>query len=331
MPLHIANKPVGPIGMGLMSLTHPGKHPPTPSAIETMKAALDAGCNFWDGGWFYGTPSYNSCHLLNAYFTKYPEDADKVVISIKACFDMQTATAQNEAQGIKENAEKCLKVLEGKCRIDVFQPARLDPEVPVEETVTAIAEHVKSGAIGGVGLSECSAESIRRASKVYPIAAAEIELSLFSTDSLTNGIVEACIEHDVPLIAYSPLGKGFLGGAFRRVDDIPENDYRRTFFPRFAKEAFEENLKSVDEVGKIAERKGVTVARVAIAWVKGLTKSDKAPVIPIPSVSSKKRVEENLEGVELSDEETKELNEIIKRIVVKGSRAPGRFAKFLEV
>ncbi|KAF2159625.1 hypothetical protein M409DRAFT_29944 [Zasmidium cellare ATCC 36951] len=331
MPSSIAGKPIGPIGMGLMALTHPGKHPPTSSAVATMKAALTAGCNFWDGGWFYGTPTYNSCHLLAAYFTQYPKDADKVVISMKACFDMATATAQNDAKGVKENIEKCLAVLDGKCKIDVFQPARLDPDVPVEETVSAIAEFVKEGNVGGVGLSECSAESVRRGSKVFPIAAAEIELSLFSTDPLTNGILEACEECEVPLVAYSPLGKGFLSGAFRSIEDIPENDYRRTFFPRFAKEAFEENLKLVDEVGKIAEKKGVTVAQVAIAWVRGLGRSEKAPVVPIPSVSSIARVDENLKVVELSKEERRELDEVLKRIEVKGARAPGRFEKFLEV
>lgn len=249
---------------------------------------------------------------------------------MKACFDLATATAQTSAEGVEENVEKCLGVLDGKCRIDVFQPARLDPDVPVEETVSAIAEFVKEGKIGGVGLSECSAESLRRACKVFPVAAVEIELSLYSTDPLRNGILEVCSENEVPLVAYSPLGKGLLSGGLKKAGDIPEGDFRRTFFPRFAEGAFEENLKLAEEIGKIAERKGVTVAQVAIAWVRALG-SDKAPVIPIPSVSSVKRVEENLKVVELTDEEKRELNWIVERIEVKGARAPGRFAKFLEV
>ncbi|KAK4506196.1 hypothetical protein PRZ48_004161 [Zasmidium cellare] len=326
----IADKPLSPIGMGLGSLTHPGGHPSTTSAIATLKAALNQGCTFWNAGWIYGTPTYNSCHLLHAYFSQYPEDADKVIISMKACFDLGSGTAQVDAKGVKENVQKCLAVLDGKCRIDVFEPARLDPDVPVEETVLAIAEFVKNGRIGGVGLSECSAESIRRASKVFPIAAAEVELSLFSTDPLRNGILEACVECDVPVVAYSPLGKGFLSGQWKSVEDVPENDHRRKLFPRFQKEAFEENLKLVDEVGKIAEAKGVTVAQVAIAWVRGLG-SETAPVVPIPSVSSVERAEENLKAVELTAAEREELDEIVKRIEVKGARAPGRFAKFLDV
>lgn len=327
----IAGKPIGPIGMGLMSLTHPSTAPPLPTAIATLKAALNAGCNFWDGGWIYGTPSYNSCHLLHAYFTQYTEDADKVVVSMKACFDMATSTASVDRKGIGEGVEMCVGVMGDVKKIDIFQAARLSPEVPVEETVAAIAEYVKKGVIRGVGLSECSAESIRRASKVYTVAAAEIELSLFSIDAVGNGVVEACVECGVPLVAYSPLGKGFLSGKFKSLEDIPEDDYRRKFFPRFQKEAFEGNLKLVDEVSRIAGRKGVTVAQVAIAWVKGLTRSEKAPVVPIPSVSSEKRVEENLKVVELSEEEMRELNEIVQRVEVKGSRAPGRFAKYLEI
>ena len=330
MFITVAGKPIGPIGFGMGGLTHPGHHPETEDAIAILKAALNAGANFWNAGDIYGTPEYNSLHLLKAYFTKYPEDASKVVISVKSCFDMRNAQTHNDEKGVKAAIDRCLQVLDGKCRIDIFQACRLDPNVPVEVTVGAIVEAVRAGKVGGVGLSECSAASIKKAAYVHPIAAVEIELSLFETSIFTNGIADACKEHKIPIVAYSPLSKGFLTGQLKKYDDLPQSDYRR-MFPRFQPDVFDENLRLVKQMEKIAAEKGYTVVQVALAWIVAQTSSTGVPVIPIPGASALSRVEENTKHVQLSSVDLEAINQAVQEIEVKGSRAPARFSHLLEI
>ena len=331
MSLTIADRPVGPIGFGMGGLTSHLKQPPiqTQDAIDTLKAALDAGANCWNAGTNYGTPEYNSLHLLNAYFTKYPEDADKVVVSVKSCFEFGTGI-HVDAQSVRDSIEHCLKVIDGKCRIDVFQAARLDPNVPVEETVGAIAEYLKAGKIGGVGLSECSVESIKQAVAVTPIAAVEVEVSMFETGIFRNGIAEACKKNSIPIVAYSPLNRGFLSGQIRRQEDLPEKDFRH-MMPRWQADAFDHNFKLVEEAEKVAKQKGCSSVQVALAWVVAQTESVGVPVIPIPGASSISRLRENMESVMLSDEELKGIDEVLEKTEVKGGRAPAQFTKYLEV
>ena len=302
------------------------------NAIACMKAALHAGANFWNAGEHYGTPEYNSLHLLNIYFRRYPEDADKVVISVKSCFglvDGQIAL-RNDEKGVKASIDHCLEVLDGKCRIDVFQAARLDPDVPVEETVGAIQEYVKVGKIGGVGLSECSAASIRKAVAVAPIAAVEVEVSLFETGIFSNGVADACKEFQIPIVAYSPLNRGFLTGQYRKYEDLPEKDYRK-MFPRYQPEVFDENVRLVEEIEKVARQRGCSGIHVALAWVSAQSNSLGVPVVPIPGASSVPRVPENMMEVTLTVQELEALREILSRIEVKGARAPARFAHWMEV
>lgn len=146
----------------------------------------------------YGTSEANSLHLLKYYFTKYPEDADKVVLSIKGAYDRATHAPQGSPEGIRASVEEAVGVLGGTKKIDVFEMARVDPAVPVETSVAALAALVREGKIGGIGLSEVSAATIRRAAAVAEIAAVEIELSLFTTDVLGNGVADACHEREFP-------------------------------------------------------------------------------------------------------------------------------------
>ncbi|TKA64187.1 hypothetical protein B0A55_10415 [Friedmanniomyces simplex] len=330
MTYTIAGKHIGRIGFGMGGFLHAHRQIPVDDAIATMKAALEAGATFWNAGEIYGTPDYNTLHLLNAYFTRYPHDADKVFISVKGCLDLKTAQLFVDKAGVKRSIDNCLLILDGKCRIDLFEAARGGLDVPIEETVGAIAEYVKAGAVGSIGLSECSAATIRRAVAVHPIAAVEIELSLFATDIFGNGVAAACAELGIPLIAYSPLGKGILTGQLRKPEDVTEGDYRR-FFPRFQAEALEENVKLVDEVKAVAERKGCTVAQVAIAWVAARGKKLGVPVVPIPGATTVTRMRENTAAAELTDEELKEIDGVLENAEVKGGRAPAMFARFLEV
>lgn len=166
-----------------------------------MRAALEAGCNFWNGGEFYGTPEHNSLTLLAKYFTKYPEDADKVVLSIKGGYGPQGVDGSPE--GVRRSVNNCLKLIDGKKKIDIFECARVDKKTPIETTLKVLDEEfVKTGKIGGICLSEVSADTVRRASKVTKVVGAEVELSLWALDIFKNGVAEACAEANIPVIAY---------------------------------------------------------------------------------------------------------------------------------
>jgi len=165
----------------------------------------------WNGGELYGTDARNSLHLLNEYFTKYPEDADKVILCIKGGLGLNGDLHPNGTEeNIKRSIDTCLKLLDGKHKLDMFEIARVDPKVPYEETIASIDKYVKAGKLGGISLSEVSANTIRKAAKVAKISAVEVEFSLFSTEILTNGIAQACADLDIPVVAYSPISRGLL-------------------------------------------------------------------------------------------------------------------------
>jgi pyridoxine 4-dehydrogenase len=178
----LVEREVGPTGYGTMRklmrlFTRDGSLPttenigmtwnPTPPpkevCFETLNTALELGANFWNGGELYGTPEYNSCHLLHEYFTKYPENADKVVLSIKGGLVPGELRSDGSEKNIRRSVDECLRVLNGTKKIDIFECARQDPTTTVEQTVTILAQLVKEGKIGGIGLSEVDAETIRRA------------------------------------------------------------------------------------------------------------------------------------------------------------------------
>ena len=294
-----------------------------------MKTALQNGADFWNGAEFYGPPTANSLQLLNHYFTQHPEDKDKVILSIKGAFDM-AAGPDCSAEGIKKSIENCLSLLDGKKFIDIFKCARVDPKVPVEESIAAIAEYVKAGKIGGIGLSEVNANTIRKAHAVHPISAVEVEFSLFSTDIKDNGVGAVCAELGIPIVAYSPLSRGFLTGQVRSRDDIPEGDVRRRM-PRFEENVFGENLKLVDEIEKIAKRKGVTPPQVAIAWVSAQSQKPGLPtIVPNPGATKPSRVVENLAQIQLDDADLAEIDEILSRIPIAGARYPAQMARLMD-
>ncbi|KIY52397.1 Aldo/keto reductase [Fistulina hepatica ATCC 64428] len=310
-------------GFGLMGLTQKRNNPiPVDEAIGAMKVALDAGANFWNGGLIYGTPKYNSLHLLKAYFTKYPKDADRVVLNIKGGLDPQKMTPNGSEERVRRDVDYCNETLGGVKYIDVFECTRVDPNIPVEKTIEYLAELVKEGKIGAIGLCEARAETIHRAAKVHPIESLEVELSLWATEPLTNGVAAACAEHNIPLVAYAPLGHGFLTGQVRSLDDIPQGDYRR-LFPRFQPDAFANNLKLVEMVEGIAKRKGCTPAQVGLAWVKALNRKPGMPqIIAIPGAVAPKRILENAHEVDLTDAEVKEIDTFLKNFIVTGGRYP---------
>lgn len=165
-----------------------------------MKASLAAGSTTWNAGDFYGTPEYNSLHIVNRYFTKYPEDASKVVLSIKS--GLKNWQPDGSPENIKDSIDYCMSILDGKKSIDIYEMARVDKKTPIEITMKALNEHIKLGNIKGISLSEASGATIREAAKYAKIVAVEAELSLWSTDILTNGVASTCAELDIPIIAY---------------------------------------------------------------------------------------------------------------------------------
>ncbi|KAK3071371.1 hypothetical protein LTR53_008750 [Teratosphaeriaceae sp. CCFEE 6253] len=264
-----------------------------PVAAGLMKAALEQGANFWDG---------------------YPEDTDKVVLSIKGA--LGTAGPTGSPKAIRASVDEAVKVLGGIKTIDVFEMARVDPNVPIETSIRALADLVQEGKIKGIGLSEVSATTIRRAHAVHLVAAVEVELSLFTPDPLRNGIARTCRELGIPMIAYSPIGRGQISSELRKLDDLPKDDFRR-MKPRFSAEAFEQNFRIVQAVEKLAGRKGVSTAQVAIAWAV------RQGAIPIPGSTKLERVSLNSRAVALTDQDMAELQGIMECHPVAGERYGG--------
>ena len=345
--VQLANKSISPIGYGLMGLTWRPPHllPSTQTAYSAMSTALTRGSNFWNGGELYGTPDRNSCHLLREFWEQHSGTADKVVLSIKGGTKKGQLIPDGSEENVRRSVEDCLTDLGGtKTSIDIFECARVDHDVPIESTVGFLAKLVMEGKIGGIGLSEVRASTISRAAKVHPIAAVEVELSLWSTDILRNGVAETCARLGIPIVAYSPLSRGALAGeSLRKNSDLPEGDMRKSY-PKFQDDVLEHNNRINDEVEKLAKRKGVTKAQVAINWVRCLsgrktrvTSEDGkemevvlGTIIPIPGATTSERVTENTELVDLSDEEMVEIAGILQATEIKGQRYPEFLMKHAE-
>ncbi len=285
-----------------------------------MKAALNSGCNFWNGGELYGTPEANSLQLLNRYFTKYPEDADKVVLSIKGGAKPGQLIIDGSEKNIRRSIDECLKVLDGKKFLDVFETARVDPKLPLSETIGAIAQYVKEGKVGGISVSEVNEDQVRQAAKIHPIAACEVELSLHSTEILTNGVATACGELGIPIVAYSPLGRGLLTAQISSVEDIAPDDIRH-WLPRFAPDAVPKNAQMGQELQKLGKEKGCTPAQIALAWVRSLSgKNGYGVIIPIPGSTTEERVVENSKEITLNEHDLKEIEGMMQKHEVVGDR-----------
>ncbi|SPO01422.1 related to pyridoxine 4-dehydrogenase [Cephalotrichum gorgonifer] len=320
-PITIDGKAVGHVGFGMLGLSIPWAPVDYPVAVNLMKTALDQGANLWNGGIHYGTPQANSLHLLKYYFDKYPEDASRVVLSIKGAYDGKVGP-DGSPDGIRASVDEAVKVLGGTKTIDVFECARVDPKVPIETSVKALAELVKEGKIGGIGLSEVSAETIRKSHAIHAISLVEIELSLFTPDPLKNDIADTCRELGIPIAAYCPIGRGLLTGKIRTPDDLEQDDFRRGL-PRFQLGVFAQNFKLVEAVERIGKDKGVTTAQVALGWVC------RQGAIPIPGSTNLERVAENCNPASLTDGDMAALHNILDTLPISGERYGGVHEKLL--
>ncbi|KAI9725828.1 MAG: Pyridoxine 4-dehydrogenase [Chrysothrix sp. TS-e1954] len=281
MPM-ILGRETGAVGYGMIPLTPHA--PPIPSeeqAFQVLRTAVTTGCRFWNAGEFYGTPECNSMTLLNRYFTENPDDAVKTILCVKGASE-PNLMPNGSPDFVAASIETCLKQLGGVAKIDMFECGRRDVKVPLDVTLSTLAKFVDEGKIGGVALTEVNAETIRQATKITKIVAVEVELSLWSRDPLHNGIAETCAELDIPLIAYSPLGKGILTGGLRSANDFKANDLRK-MFPRFQAQNFETNLKLVNALEQFSKEKQCTPAQLALGWLCALSERPDMPsIIPIP-------------------------------------------------
>jgi aryl-alcohol dehydrogenase-like predicted oxidoreductase len=201
--------------------------------------------------------------------------------------------------------------------IDLYYQHRVDPNVPIEETVGAMAELVSAGKVRTLGLSEAGPETLRRAAKVHPIAALQSEYSLWTRDVETNGVLATCRELGITFVPYSPLGRGFLTGAIQKLEDLDASDWRRTN-PRFGEEALQANLKLAETVKDLAKEKGVTPAQLALAWVLAQGKD----IVPIPGTKRVRYLEENMGAlkVTLTESDLKNIAARLAKIQIIGER-----------
>ncbi|KAI9834975.1 MAG: hypothetical protein M1819_002698 [Sarea resinae] len=322
----VTGKKVGPIGYGLMGMTWRPTQTPDEQAFAAMNEALARGATFWSTAEFYGsTDPTLGLQLLNRYFTAHPSAADKVVLCVKGGADIKSLEPKGSPADLRASVDNSIRLLGSVKKIDIFSPARVDKAVGIESMVETLAECVNEGKIGAIGLSEVSAATIEKAVKIHPIADVEVEFSLSTPDILTNGVAAACAKHNIPILAYSPLGRGLLTGQLESVKDIPEGDIRH-WLDRFQPENFDKNIELPKAVQKIASKKGVSIPQLALAWVKHHsadvnTNTKGLPIIyPIPGATRVDRVTENTTLVPLTSEEADELAKIVETIPMSGGR-----------
>jgi aryl-alcohol dehydrogenase-like predicted oxidoreductase len=281
-------------------------------SIAVIHHALDLGINLLDTADVYGL---NQNEILVGKAIK--DRRDRVVLSTK--FGIRRKDGVLSVSGtpeyVKSACEASLTRM-GVSTIDLYFQHRVDPDVPIEETVGAMAELVKEGKVRYLGLSEAAPATLRRACKVHPISALQTEYSLWSRNP-EGDVLETCRELGIGFVAYSPLGRGFLTGRFRKLEDLPEDDWRRTS-PRFQGDNFARNVELVEKVEELARIKGCTSSQLALAWVMAQGKD----IVPIPGTKKAKYVDENVAAgkIELSSAELAQINEIFPLDIVSGSR-----------
>lgn len=309
---------VSAVGLGCMGMSHAYGGQEEAKSIETLRHAVDIGVTFFDTAEVYG-PFTNESLLGKAFKGM----RDRIVIATKFGFRIapegqgtdRMVGLDSRPEHVREVAEASLKRL-GIEVIDLLYQHRVDPAVPIEDTVGAMADLVRAGKVRALGLSEASAASIRRAHKVHPISAVQSEYSLWTRDH-EKDVIPTCRELGIGFVPYSPLGRGFLTGALKSTEGFGEKDFRRSL-PRFQEENFKANLAFVETLKRIAAGKGVTAAQLALAWV--LHQGDF--IVPIPGARTVGHLEENAAAanVVLADADLAAIAAAIPATAIAGPR-----------
>ena len=298
---------VGRIGLGLMGISafYTGAGQDDAGGAETILGALDRGVTLLDTAEMYG-PHTNE-ELLGKTLAESGR-RDEVVLATK----FGIVRGREDGRGLDGSPENVRRSVEGSLRrlqtdrIDVYYQHRMDPAVPIEETVGALADLVEQGKIRGYGLSEASVATIRRAHAVHPVTAVQTEYSLWTRDPEAE-LLPALRELGIGFVPYSPLGRGFLTGKIRSVDQLDEDDFRRSN-PRFEDDALAANLKIVDVIEAVAAEAGATSAQIALAWIVAQGEG----IVPIPGTRKLERLEENIVAADiaLTDDQLRRLTAV---------------------
>jgi len=306
---------VSPLGLGCMGMSFAYGPADDAESFRVLRRFTELGGNFFDTAEVYGP--YANEELLGRFLREVPRES--VVLATKFGFKF----VNGERRGVDSSPENVRRACDGSLsrlgidHIDLYYQHRVDPNVPIEETVGALKELVAAGKIRSIGLSEANSETIRRAAKVHPVAALQSEYSLWTRDVETNGVLATCRELGVAFVPYSPLGRGFLTGAIQKLSDLDPSDWRLTN-PRFAQEVFEANLKLAEAGKKLAAKKNCTPAQFALAWVLAQGND----MIPIPGTKRLKYLDDNMGAlaVQLTEADLKETKETFGELKVAGER-----------
>ena len=307
---------VSALGLGCMGMSTAYGPADEKESLQVLHRYLELGGNFLDTAEVYGP--YKNEDLLGRFLREVPRES--VVVATKFGFRI----GSDGIRGVDSSPENVRRACDASLQrlgietIDLYYQHRVDPNVPIEETVGAMAELVSQGKVRTLGLSEAGPETLRRAAKVHPIAALQSEYSLWTRDVETNGVLATCRELGITFVPYSPLGRGFLTGAIQNVNELDSSDWRRTNYPRFQGEALQANLKLAAAVKELASEKGITPAQLALAWVLAQGKG----VVPIPGTKRVRYLEDNMGAlnVRLSKADLKKIAARLAEFEIVGER-----------